>query len=144
MSGFTDGIFFRKIGKIEQKILITGNFNRNIALYKLSMGVTKTDNFNTTQNRIAKLAKALGHPARIAILEILLKRNTCICNDLVDELPLSQSTISQHLRELKDAGIIKGEIEGTSVCYCIDEKVWKEAQKAFNKMFDSFKSVNCC
>ena len=108
------------------------------------MGITKTDNFNITQNRIAKLAKAIGHPARIAILEVLLKRDTCICGDLVDELPLSQSTVSQHLRELKDVGIIKGEIEGTSVCYCIDEKVWKEAQKALNKMFDSYKGTKCC
>lgn len=109
------------------------------------MGLTKTDNFNTTQNRIAKLTKALGHPARIAILEIILKRNACICGELVEELPLSQSTISQHLKELKEAGIIKGEIEGTSVCYCIDEKVWKEAQKALNKMFDTFKGdKNCC
>lgn len=108
------------------------------------MGITKTDNFNTAQNRVAKLAKALGHPARIAILEVLLKRSTCICGDLVEELPLSQSTVSQHLRELKEVGIIKGEIEGTSVCYCIDEKVWKEAQKALNKMFDAYKGTNCC
>lgn len=109
------------------------------------MGLTKSDNFNTAQNRAAALAKAIGHPARIAILEVLLKKNTCICGDLVDELPLSQSTVSQHLRALKEAGIIQGEIEGTSVCYCIDEKVWKEAQKTFNKMFDSYKgNKNCC
>jgi DNA-binding transcriptional ArsR family regulator len=108
------------------------------------MGLTKTDNFSTAQNRIAKLTKALGHPARIAILEVLLKRNTCICGELVDELPLSQSTISQHLKELKESGIIKGEIEGTSVCYCIDEKVWKEAQKMLNKLFDAYKGTNCC
>jgi len=109
------------------------------------MGLTKTDNFNTSQNRIARLTKALGHPARIAIIEVLLKKNTCICGDLVDELPLSQSTISQHLKELKEAGIIKGEIEGTSVCYCIDEKVWKEAQKSLNKMFDAYKGgKDCC
>jgi DNA-binding transcriptional ArsR family regulator len=108
------------------------------------MGITKTDNFNAAQNRTAKLAKALGHPARIAILESLVRRNTCICGDLVEELPLSQSTVSQHLRELKEVGIIKGEIEGTSVCYCIDEKVWKEAQKALNKLFDAYKGTNCC
>lgn len=106
------------------------------------MGITKTDNFNSAQNKVAKLAKALGHPARIAILEILLKRNACICGDLVDELPLSQSTISQHLKELKEAGLIKGEIEGTSVCYCIEEKVWRDAQKILNKLFDAYKG--CC
>lgn len=109
------------------------------------MGITKTDNFNTAQNRVAKLAKALGHPARIAILEVLLKKNTCICGDLVEVLPLSQSTVSQHLRELKEVGIIKGEIEGTSVCYCIDEKVWKEVQKSLNKLFDSYiPGKGCC
>jgi len=109
------------------------------------MGITKTENFTAAQNKAAKLAKALGHPARIAILEVLLKRNTCICGDLVDELPLSQSTVSQHLKELKEAGIIKGEIEGTSVCYCIDEVVWKDAQKILGKLFDSYKGgSNCC
>jgi DNA-binding transcriptional ArsR family regulator len=108
------------------------------------MGITKTDNFNDVQNRIAKLAKAIGHPARIAILEVLLKRNSCICNDLVEELPLSQSTISQHLKELKEVGIIKGEIEGTSVCYCIDEKVWKETQSYFFDLFSQFKGNTCC
>ena len=108
------------------------------------MGITKTDNFNETQNRMANLAKAIGHPARIAILEFLLKKNTCICGDLVEELPLSQATVSQHLKALKEVGLIKGEIEGTSVCYCIDEKVWNETQKTFNKMFESFKGGNCC
>ncbi|HXA01482.1 MAG TPA: metalloregulator ArsR/SmtB family transcription factor [Cytophagaceae bacterium] len=109
------------------------------------MGLTKTDNFNNVQNRTAKLAKAIGHPARIAILEILLKRNTCICGDLVDELPLSQSTISQHLKELREVGIIKGDIEGTSVCYCIDGKVWKETQKGLNRLFDLYKEgKGCC
>jgi len=109
------------------------------------MGITKTDGFNITQNRTAKLAKALGHPARIAILEFLIKKNSCICGDIVDELPLSQSTISQHLRELKEVGLIKGEIEGASVCYCIDEKAWKEAQKIVNKLFDSYvPEKDCC
>lgn len=109
------------------------------------MGITKTDSFNVTQNRTARLAKAIGHPARVAILEVILKRNACICGDLVDELPLSQSTISQHLKELKEAGLIKGEIEGASLCYCIDEKVWAEAKRVLNKLFDSYKSgQDCC
>jgi DNA-binding transcriptional ArsR family regulator len=109
------------------------------------MGITKTDNFNHLQNRTARLAKALGHPARIAILELLLKKDTCICGGLVEELPLSQSTVSQHLKELKEAGLIKGEIEGASICYCIDEKVWKEAQKSMNKLFESYKpGKGCC
>lgn len=109
------------------------------------MGITKTDHFSKSQNRAAVLAKAIGHPARIAILELLIKKNACICNDLVDELPLSQSTISQHLKALKEAGLIKGDIEGTSICYCIDEKVWKEAQTVFNKLFEAYEpGKNCC
>ncbi len=109
------------------------------------MGITKTENFNKVQNRIAELAKAIGHPARIAILEILIKRDACICNDIVEELPLSQSTISQHLKALKEVGLIKGDIEGTSICYCIDEKVWKETQRFLNKLFDAYTpGENCC
>lgn len=109
------------------------------------MGITKTDNFNTRQNRIAKLAKAIGHPARVAILELIINKKSCICGDLVNELPLSQSTISQHLKELKESGIIKGEIEGASICYCIDEKIWNETRKSFNKIFDSYMpDKGCC
>jgi DNA-binding transcriptional ArsR family regulator len=109
------------------------------------MGITKTDNFSDIQNRMAKLAKAIGHPARIAILESIIKRNSCVCGELVDKLPLSQSTVSQHLKELKEVGIIKGSIEGTSICYCIDEKVWKETHKILNKLFESYKpGKDCC
>src|SRR5881275_1341823 len=109
------------------------------------MGLTKTENFNATQNRLAKLAKVLGHPARIAIIEYLLKKNACICGDLVDELPLSQSTVSQHLKELKEAGLIQGEIEGAKVCYCIDEKEWKAAQSCLSQLFEGYKgNKGCC
>jgi predicted transcriptional regulator len=99
------------------------------------MGTTKTDSFTPAQNRLARLFKALGHPARIAILEVLWQRNSCICGDIVMELPLSQSTVSQHLKELKEAGLIKGEIEGAAICYCIDEKAWREVQEAFAAFF---------
>ncbi len=109
------------------------------------MGLTKSANFTEAQNRRATIFKALGHPARVAIIEVLLKRQACICNDLVEELPLSQSTVSQHLRELKEAGIIKGEIEGTSICYCINEKVWNEIQTDLGTLFGSYNvSGNCC
>jgi DNA-binding transcriptional ArsR family regulator len=84
------------------------------------MGLTKTEEFTKQQNEVAALAKAIGHPARVAILELLMNRDNCICNDIVDELPLAQATVSQHLRELKQAGIIKGTISGKSICYCID------------------------
>lgn len=87
-----------------------------------TMGATKSDHFTESQNELAVLTKALGHPARIAIIEYLLKVNTCICGDIVNELPLSQPTISQHLKELKNAGLIKGNVEGNAICYCINEK----------------------
>lgn len=106
------------------------------------MGTTKKEEFTARQNRLAELAKAIGHPARIAILEYLSKSNSCVCGDIVDELPLSQSTVSQHLRELKNAGLIKGEIEGTSVCYCIDEKGWTEIQSMLGNFVVSVKK--CC
>lgn len=84
------------------------------------MGTTKTDFYTDKQNAIATIAKALGHPARVAIVEYLLQVNKCICGDIVNELPLAQPTISQHLKELKQAKIIKGEIEGNAICYCIN------------------------
>jgi len=98
------------------------------------MGATKTEHFTSKQNEIAILAKALGHPARIAILEYLLKVESCICGDIVNELPLAQPTISQHLKELKNAGLVKGEIEGNTVCYCINEKALEKLQVYFGKM----------
>lgn len=109
------------------------------------MGATKTDLFTRQQNDIANMAKAIGHPARVAILQYLVKKNACVCGDLVDELGLAQATTSQHLKELKNAGIIQGAIEGASVCYCINPKVWRQYKELFNNFF---KDVNpegsCC
>ena len=96
---------------------------------------------------MAAMAKAFAHPARVAILEYLLKSNTCINGDLVQELGLAQATISQHLRELKDAGLIKGSIEGVSVCYCIDPQKWQEVSGLFETLFGRFKNPaeeKCC
>ncbi|HEY0732196.1 MAG TPA: metalloregulator ArsR/SmtB family transcription factor [Chitinophagaceae bacterium] len=109
------------------------------------MGATKSLEFSVKENRLAKYAKALAHPARVSILKLLATKTTCQCGDIVEELPLSQSTVSQHLKELKEAGLIKGEIEGAKVCYCIDLKEWKVAQKWLNQLFDSYKgSDSCC
>lgn len=99
------------------------------------MGITKTALFTKKQNEIASMAKALAHPARIAILQYLVKKNACVCGDLVDELGLAQATTSQHLKELKNAGLIQGTIEGVSVCYCINPKVWNEYRELFNNFF---------
>lgn len=93
------------------------------------MGATKTDHFSDQQNRLAGMMKAMGHPARIAIMEYLIKVDTCICGDIVNELPLAQPTVSQHLKELKTAGLIKGSIEGTSICYCVDKDAIVELQQ---------------
>ena len=108
------------------------------------MGLTKTEEFTKAQNDLAVLTKALGHPARIAIIQFLIKRKSCVCGDIVDELPLSQSTVSQHLSELKKAGLIKGNIDGPSVCYCIDEKAWSKASKEIGNLFESYKGADCC
>jgi len=110
------------------------------------MGITKTDEFNEVQNELAVIAKAIGHPARIAILQYLSKTNTCICGDIVNELPLAQPTVSQHLKELKNAGLIKGTIEGKAICYCIDETGLKKMEQFFlalNEQLTSTKN-NCC
>lgn len=108
------------------------------------MGLSKTEEFTVKENKIATYANALSHPARIAILQLLIKKQACICGDIVDELPLSQSTVSQHLKELKAAGLIKGEIEGKKVCYCINEKEWERAQHYIKQLFDSYKPGNTC
>ena len=108
------------------------------------MGLTKTEEFTKAQNGLAVIAKALAHPARIAILKFLIKTKTCVCGDIVDELPLSQSTVSQHLKELRSAGLIKGDIDGPSVCYCIDEKAWNKAKKQIGEFMESFTGQNCC
>ena len=104
------------------------------------MGTTKSEIFTEKQNRLATMLKALAHPARIAIIQHLVKSQACICGDLVDELGLAQATISQHLKELKNVGLIQGTIEGTSTCYCIDNKVWSQ----YKSMVESFfVSHNC-
>jgi len=108
------------------------------------MGTTKSEIFTDEQNKLATLFKVLGHPARVAIIQHIIKQNACICTDLVDELGLAQATISQHLKELKSIGIIQGSIEGKSVCYCIDEKVWAAIQKEFSNFFNQNVKVNQC
>lgn len=110
------------------------------------MGVSRTDLFSDNQNDLAISAKAFAHPARIAIIQYLLKSNACINNDLVKELGLAQATISQHLRELKDIGVIQGTIEGARMCYCINPKRWKEIKMQFNALFEQFDEVSsvCC
>ena len=108
------------------------------------MGVTKTENFTAEQNHIANICKAIGHPARVAILEQLLVENSCVCGNFVDDLPLAQATVSQHLRALKEANLIKGNVEGTSVCYCIHTEGWKKAQHILADLFEKFTDPDCC
>jgi len=110
------------------------------------MGATKSEDFSVRDNRVARYAKALSHPARIAILKLLIRKQACICGDIVEELPLSQSTVSQHLKELKEAGLIKGDIEGAKVCYCIDQAEWERARQSLNDLFASYDAAasKCC
>lgn len=111
------------------------------------MGVTKTELFTAEQNDLAQVAKAFAHPARVAIIQYLLKANTCINGNLVQELGLAQPTISQHLKELKAIGIIQGTIEGVSVSYCINPRRWEEVKKLFNSLFIQYSMSSdrdCC
>lgn len=110
------------------------------------MAYSKADQFKREDIELSKIAKALAHPARISIVKLLAQKNECICNDLVEELPLSQSTVSQHLKELKTAGVIKGSIDGPRVCYCLD---WKCMEKCADLFFSFFKKTQekgsgCC
>lgn len=108
------------------------------------MGATKTEHFTDKQNEVALLTKALGHPARIAIIEYLMSVDTCICGDIVNELPLAQPTVSQHLKELKNAGLIKGTIERNAICYCINEKPIEKLINYFLKISTKLKNKQCC
>ncbi|WP_310992001.1 ArsR/SmtB family transcription factor [Aequorivita marina] len=109
------------------------------------MGLAKTEIFSDTQNEIAVLAKVLGHPARVAILQHLFKINSCVCGDLVNEIGLAQATISQHLKELKRLGLIKGDISGTSVCYCIDKTNWRKMKQVLFQFLDQDTiEQDCC
>ncbi len=111
------------------------------------MGLTKTNLFTEKQNALSNIAKAMGHPARVAIIQHLLKANACINSDLVQELGLAQATVSQHLKELKGIGIIQGTIEGTSMCYCINPEAWNSIRTLFNELFDQYdasRGEGCC
>lgn len=106
------------------------------------MGRSKNTSFGARENRIADFAKALAHPARVAIIDFLAKQNACVCGEIVDHLPLSQATVSQHLAELKRAGLIKGAIEGPKVCYCLNRKAWTEAKQLLGHFLLNIKK--CC
>ena len=109
------------------------------------MGLTKSEIFTEEQNKLSTLLKAMAHPARIAILQQILKANACICGSLVDELGLAQPTISQHLKELKNAGLIKGTVEGVSICYCINPEVWNDLKEQLSVFFELYNlNQSCC
>lgn len=108
------------------------------------MGVTKTDIYTDQQNELATILKALGHPARLAIIQKLLSKACCICGDFTNEIPLAQPTISRHLQELKAIGIIAGTVEGSSVSYCINAQRWRAIQAMLQSLFDDFTGDFCC
>lgn len=108
------------------------------------MGLTKAELFTEEQNKLAAMAKAIAHPARIAILQHLMETEACVCGEIVEETGLAQATTSQHLKELKQAGVIQGTVEGTTVCYCINPKVWNEYRDFFTSFFKKMKEPKCC
>jgi DNA-binding transcriptional ArsR family regulator len=108
------------------------------------MGVSKTTNFTTEQNELAVLLKALGHPARVAIMQFLVKQTSCICGDIVDVVPLAQPTISQHLKELKSVGLIQGTISGNSICYCVNPERIEFLQQALGMFLPVKNETKCC
>lgn len=109
------------------------------------MGLTRIDKYTNEQVNLAQLLKVLGHPARIAIVQSIIRTNSCICGDLVTEIGLAQSTISQHLKELKYAGIIQGTIEGTSVCYCINKETWNRLKSVMDELLNAVEAnPKCC
>ena len=108
------------------------------------MAIAKKDDFSAEEVELADLAKALGHPARLAILKILAERQSCICGEIVDVLPLAQATVSQHLKALKKAGVVKGTVEGPRSCYCLDTANLKKAKQAFDVLFEKIFTQNCC
>lgn len=117
---------------------------RNIAIYKYKMGTTKAELFTKKQNETASLLKAIAHPARIAIVEYLMNVESCICGDIVSKLPLAQPTVSQHLKELKSAGIIQGSIEGNTICYCLNEKTIQKLKVYFETIENKISKQNKC
>lgn len=108
------------------------------------MARTKQDQFSAELVQLAAWAKALGHPARVAILQVLAARQMCVCGEIVDELPLAQATVSQHLRALKDAGLIQGTIDGPAVCYCLAPDTLAALRRAFEALFDGLQRPGCC
>ena len=123
----------------------TCNYRYHIVILRYGiMGLTKSEIFTDEQNQLSTWLKAIAHPARIAILQRIIISNTCICGDLVGELGLAQATISQHLKELKTAGIIQGTIEGVSVCYCINPETWKLLEDQLGAFLGSYKGETTC
>ena len=110
------------------------------------MGLAKTEIFTEEQNELALIGKVFAHPARIAILQHLFKVNACVCGDIVEEIGLAQPTVSQHLKELRNLGLIRGDVEGTSVCYCIHWENWNKMKEKFNSFLDQGMELdqNCC
>lgn len=112
------------------------------------MALNKKEEFGKEEQELADFAKAFSHPARVAILKVLAERDSCICGEIVEVLPLAQSTVSQHLKELLNAGLIKGTIDGPKSCYCIDWKVFERFETIFTRFFRKTKGFeekrNCC
>jgi DNA-binding transcriptional ArsR family regulator len=131
---------------LSKKISLRDRYYRIFAIIDNEMAFHKKEEFGLKEQSLAAFAKAVSHPARIAILNVLAKKNECICNEIVEVLPLAQSTVSQHLKELMNAGLITGEVDGPRSCYCINWKAFEKFNNDFNSLFEKLKEVNakCC
>ena len=105
------------------------------------MAVSKKEEFTQEEIWLADISKALSHPARIKILKVLNEMDSCMVGSLVDKLPLAQATVSQHLKELKNVGLVEGEIDGPKICYCVNNKALTKAKNELDKLF---KKIGCC
>ena len=130
----------------QKKFSLADHYYRIFAIIDNEMAFHKKEEFGLREQSLAAFAKAVSHPARIAILNVLAKKNECICNEIVEVLPLAQSTVSQHLKELMNAGLITGEVDGPRSCYCINWKAFEKFNNDFNSLFEKLKEVNakCC
>ncbi len=119
-----------------------------VYLYRIFTMIMKdTINYLPQHERLATVAKAMGHPARVAILATLIKKESCVCGEIVEVLPLAQATVSQHLKELKKAGLVQGEVEGNKVCYCINQNALRDFAMFFSdfiRPLESNPAQNCC
>lgn len=143
-SGVFDGTFEKLSNRACKSKIYYRRFAINSNSNPLNMAINKKSEFGEAENAVADFAKALGHPARVAILKVLAQRATCICGEIVEVLPLAQSTVSQHLKELQKAGLVAGTVDGAKSCYCINWENFARFEQIFHSFFEQANQQRCC